>query len=85
MQKTPYTYKNETIIKTAFSAFGKPYILAHVAAGEEIAGSGTRYVNECYRVIHMFDGNRHSKAFKTLAEAVAEFEQWTKPIIEQTA
>jgi hypothetical protein len=78
-------YKNETLIKEAQGAFGKPYLLAHVAAGEEIAGSGTRYVNECFRVIHKFDGNRHSKAFKTLEEAQNEFDRWTAPIIAITA
>lgn len=85
MNNTPHIYKNETILETSCSAFGKPYILAHVAAGEEIAGSGTRQVKECFRVIHMFDGNRHSKAFKTLVEAKSYFDRWTNPITEQTA
>lgn len=78
-------YKNETLIAEAQGAFGKPYYLAHVAEGEEIAGSGTRHVKECWRVIHKFDGNRHSKAFAKLEEAQAELDRWTKPIVEQRA
>jgi hypothetical protein len=76
-------YPNETLIKQAQGAFGKPYYLAHVTTGTEIAGSGTREVKECYRVIYKFDGNRHSKAFNTQEEALAEFNRWTQPIIEQ--
>ena len=76
-------YKHETVIEQSAGAFGKPYALVHVPECEEIAGSGTRHVKECYRVVHTFDKNRHSKAFKTFAEARAEFHQWTQPIVEK--
>lgn len=83
MNRSLVIYKHETIIEQASGAFGKPYALVHVPDCEEIAGSGTRHVEECFRVVHTFDGDRHSKAFKTLPEARAEFERWTKPIIEE--
>lgn len=78
-------YKHETLIKEASGAFGKRYLLAHVPECDEIAGSGTRHIIECWRVVYMFDGNRHSKAFKTLDEAQSYFERWTTPIIEEKA
>lgn len=78
-------YKNETLISHGYGAWGKQYWLAHVAAGEEIAGSGTRHVEECYRVIWVFDGNRHSRAYKSLADAQAYFNSYTQPIVEQRA
>lgn len=80
--QNPTIYNHETILKTAFGAFSKPYVLVHVPKCKEIAGAGVRDIPECYRVIHMFDGNRHSKAFKTLEQAQAEFDTWTKPICE---
>jgi len=74
--------KNETVIAEGFGAWQRPYFLAHVATGEEIAGSATRYQHECYRVISLDrDGTRHSRAYATLDEAKAEFERWTTPII----
>jgi hypothetical protein len=76
-------YKHESIITKETGAFGKPYILVFVPECEEVAGSGTRKIKECYRVVSTISGNRHSKAYKTLAEAQAELDRWTKPIIEQ--
>lgn len=76
-------YTHETIIKEAFGAWGKPYFLVHVPECNEVAGSGTRHTTECFRVVHMFDGKRHSRAFKTLSEAQAELDRWTQPITEQ--
>lgn len=74
-------YKHETIIKKASGAFGKKYALVHVPECDEVAGSGTRHIKECWRVVYMFDGNRHSKAFSTLEQAEKEIDQWTVPII----
>ncbi len=85
MKRDLIIYQHEKVICRATGAFGKPYALVYVPECDEIAGSGTRHVNECYRVVHTFDGNRHSNAFKTLAEAQAAFDKWTKPIVEQTA
>lgn len=79
----PTIYAHEKIIAKASGAFGRPYVLVYVPECEEVAGSGKRYIKECYRVVHRFDGNRHSVAFKTLAEAQAEFDRLTMPIIEQ--
>jgi len=74
--------KNETVIAKAFGSWQRPYFLAHVAAGEEIAGSGTRYQHECYRVISLDrDGTRHGRAYATLDEAKADFERCTTPIV----
>lgn len=42
-------YPHETIIKEAFGAWGKPYFLVHVPECDEVAGSGTRHVKECWR------------------------------------
>lgn len=78
-------YKHETLLKEAYGAFGKKYCLAYVPECDEIAGSGTRHIKECWRVIYKFDGNRHSKAFATLEQAQAEFEQWTMPIVAMEA
>lgn len=78
-------YTHETLLKEGTGAFGNKYNLAHVPECNEIAGSGMRHIKECYRVIYMFDGNRHSKAFKTLSEAETYFNAWTKPIVEVKA
>lgn len=78
-------YNHEKLIKTGFAAFGKEYALVYVPEGYEAAGAGMRHVNECFRVVYMFDGNRHSKAFKTQSEAQIEFDKWTKPIAEVKA
>jgi hypothetical protein len=74
-------YKHETLVREATGAFGKLYALVHVPECDEIAGSGARHVMECYRVVYMFDGNRHSKEFKTQEEAENEINTWTKLIV----
>lgn len=74
-------YTHETLIKEATGAFGKLYALVHVPECDEVAGSGTRHIKECWRVVYMFDGNRHSKAFATLEAAQAEIDTWTMPIV----
>ena len=74
-------YNHETLIKEATGAFGKRFALVHVPECDEVAGSGTRHIKDCWRVVHMFDGNRHSKAFATLEQAQNELDAWTKPII----
>lgn len=76
-------YKTETILDKRPATFGRTLYLAHVAAGEEIAGSGTRKVEECYRVISLHPTHpRRSEAFRTLAEAQQRFECLTTPIVE---
>ncbi len=78
-------YNHETLIQRGYGAFGKEYILAHVPECDEVAGSGARHIQECYRVIHQFDGNRHSRAFKTLDQAQECFNCWTKFVEEMKA
>lgn len=75
-------YSHETVIQKRQGVFGKQYAIVHVPECEEVAGSGTRHIKECYRVVYMFDGNRHSKAFKTLKEAQKEIDAYTNPITE---
>jgi hypothetical protein len=74
-------YKHETVIKEGFGAFSRPYLLVHVPESEEIAGSGTRPIKECYRLVYTIGGVRNSRAYKTLAEARVEFERVTVPIV----
>lgn len=78
-------YPHETILREARGGFGKPYALVEVAEGEEVAGAGMRHVSHCWRVVSLFDGKRHSHAFKTLEEAQRYFEQWTNVITEERA
>ena len=77
-------YKHETVLKEAQGAFGKRYNLVHAPECDEVAGSGTRHIKECWRVVYMFDGNRHSKAFATLEAAQNELDTWTMPIVAKT-
>jgi hypothetical protein len=73
---------NETILAKAYGAWNRPFFLLHVAEGIEVAGSGTRFQHECYRVMSLDrDGTRHSKAFRVLEDAKADFERWTTPIV----
>jgi len=74
-------YSHETIIKKAFGAFNRPYLLVHVPECEEIAGSGMRHIQECYRLVYTVGGARNSRAYKTFDEAQSEFERVTTPII----
>jgi len=74
-------YNHETILQQGFGAFNRPYLLVHVAECEEIAGSGTRHIKECYRLVYTVGGVRNSRAYKTLDEATIEFERVTTPII----
>lgn len=76
----------ETLIEQGTGTFGRPYALVHVKEGTVPAGAGTRFQKECFAVISQDrDGTRHGQQFKTLTEARAFFDQWTKPIIAQTA
>ena len=72
---------NETLIEKANGAFGRPYYLLSVAAAEVPAGAGTRWQNECYRVAYTIQGVRNSRAFKSYAEAKADFDRVTMPIV----
>lgn len=77
-----YIQPNETIIENAAGAFGRPYYLLAVAEAIVPAGSGMRKDNECYRVASKDrDGTRHSRAYKSYAEAKAEFDRVTTPIV----
>lgn len=76
-------YNHEILLDKGVMAFGKEFFLAYVPECEELAGSGTRKVKECFRVIWKFDGNRHSKAFLNFQEARAYFDAYTKPILEE--
>ena len=74
---------HETVLKNGYGAFSRPFELRHVSEGYEIAGSAMRHVNECWRVVsYDRDGTRRSKAFKTEAEATADFDCWTEAITE---
>lgn len=75
-------YAHETLLAEGAGAFNRRILLAHVPDCEEIAGSGTRQIKECYRVISMVCGVRHSQAYRTLDEAKAVFERFTTPIVE---
>ena len=77
---------NETLIEYAAGAFGRPYYLLAVAEAIVPAGAGTRYQNECYRVMSTDrDGTRHSRAYKSYVEAKAEFDRVTMPIVATDA
>ena len=72
---------NETLLDKASGAWHRPYFLLLVWPGIVPAGAGTRYQNECYRVMSLNrDGTRHSKDYKTFEEARSEFERVTTPI-----
>lgn len=73
-------YAHENLIEKGFGAFSRPYLLVHVPECDEIAGSGMRHVNECYRLVYQIQGVRHSRAYKTLDEAKTEFLRVTTPI-----
>lgn len=73
---------NETVLEKATGAFGRPYYLLAVSAAIVPAGAGTRFENECYRVMSLDrDGTRHGRAFKSYAEAKADFDTYTTPIV----
>ena len=75
-------HNNETLISEARGAWQRPYYLIHVSAGVVPAGSGTRFQNECFKVISLDrDGTRHGRAYKTLAEAQSDFNAYTNPIV----
>lgn len=74
----------ETILREASGAFGRPYKLAQVSPGYETAGSARRYTKGGWRVISFdISGARHSRIFASYDDALADFETWTKPIIEE--
>ena len=73
---------NETLISQANGAFGRPFYLIHATAANVPAGSGTRWDDECFKVISLDrNGTRHGRAYKTLDEAQADFEACTTPIV----
>lgn len=79
-------HSKKTILREGKGAFGKEYMLAHISAGTECAGSGTRETKECWAACYvMRDGTQGSTRYKTLVEAESEFLRWTTPIIEVTA
>jgi hypothetical protein len=76
-------FSKELILKEASGAFNRPYKLAKVSAGYESAGSARRYTKGGFRVIsYDMSGTRHSKMFNNYDDALADFEQWTTPIVE---
>jgi len=76
-------FSKELILKEASGAFNRPYKLAQVSAGYESAGSARRYTKGGFRVIsYDMSGARHSKMFADYETALADFEQWTTPIVE---
>lgn len=76
-------WSQETILREASGAFGRPYKLAQVSPGYETAGSARRHTKGGWRVISFdISGARHSKIFASYSDALEDFETWTKPIIE---
>lgn len=72
-----------TVLAKATGAFKRPYELIHKTAGYEIAGSCLRLTGEAWGSLsYDRNGTTHGQWFKTLAEARAQFEQFTTPVIE---
>ena len=70
----------ETTLKARTGGYRKTQLfqLVHVSAGWEVAGSGTRVVPECWRVVTFlpFSNTRFSHQFKTYEEALDRLNFW---------